>query len=128
MSKMGDEMILALAASLNAGMEKTAAKKDDDKEEKKDDREDKKDKKCAKCGKKDCGCGCGGDADKCKCKKGDKDDKKDDKDKKDAVMNVLNGLSKLAAELDEVGADEASSLVDEALKVIVHNLEKEKKK
>jgi hypothetical protein len=120
---MGDEMILELAASLNAGMEKTAAKKDDDKEDKKE----KKEEKC-KCGKKDCDCGCKGDADKCKCKKEEKKDKDDKKEKKDAMMDVLTGLSKLAADLDEVGAEEASSLVDDALKVIVHNLENEKKK
>jgi hypothetical protein len=115
MSRMGDEMILELAASLSAGMEKTAAKKDDDKEDKKDDK--KEDKKCEKC-----------KCDPCECdKKKEKEDKKEDKKdkKKDAVMDILNGLSKLAADLDEAGAEEASSLVDDALKIIVHNLKKD---
>lgn len=126
MSRMGDELIMELAAQLG-GFNKCAAKKDDDdKDEKKKD-EKKEDKKCAECGKKDCGCGCDGDTDKCKCKAKDKDDKKDKKDdkKKDAVLSVLNGLSKLAGELDEIGAEEASSLVDDALKVIVNNLEED---
>jgi ABC-type Zn2+ transport system substrate-binding protein/surface adhesin len=109
MTRLGDEMILELAASLG-GMEKTAAKKDEkeEKEDKKDDKEKKDEKE----------------------EKEDKDDKKEDKKdkKKDAVMDVLNGLSKLAADLDEAGADEASSLVDDALRVIVNNLENEKKK
>jgi len=116
MSKSGDEMIMELAASLG-GMNKTAAKKDDDKKDEKK-KEDKKE--CEKCDGK------------CKCDEDKKDDKKDKKDKKDdkkeAVMGVLHGLSKLAAELDEVGADDASSLVDEALRVIVQNLDDEKKK
>lgn len=101
---MGNEMILELAAALNTGMEKTAAKKDE---------------KCEKC-----------ECDPCECDKKEKKDKKDKKEekkdkKKDAVMDILNGLSKLAADLDEAGADEASSLVDDALRVIVNNLQKE---
>ena len=119
MTRLGDEMILELAASLG-GLNKTAAKKDEDKDEDKKD-----DKKCATCGKKDCPCGCDGDSDKCKCDKKDKDDKKKDDKKKDAVMYVLDGLAKLASELDEAGAEDASSLVDDALKVIVNNLKKE---
>ena len=39
-------------------------------------------------------------------------------------MYVLNTLSKLASDLDEINAEDASSLVDDALRVIVHNLGK----
>lgn len=107
MTRLGDEMILELAASLNASMNKTAAKKD--KEEKKEE--------CEECGEE-----------KCKCKEEKKDEKKDDKKgkKKDAaVMNILSGLSKLAGDLDEASADEASSLVDDALKIIVNKIKEE---
>ena len=133
MSRMADEMIFELAASLNTGMDKTAAKKDDD---------DKDDKKggCPECGGKLVFGKCFADPDKCSksSKKDDKDDKDDKKDKKkddkkdkaekkkkEAVMYVLNGLSKLAEDLDGIGADDASSLVDDALRIIVHNLESE---
>lgn len=106
-STMGDEMILNLAARLGASdLSKTAAKKDDDdKDEKDEDKKDEKDKE----------------------DKDDKDEKDNGNDKKAAVMDVLNGLSKLASELDEIGADDASAAVDEALRVIVHNIQKEKK-
>lgn len=111
-STMGDEMILNLAARLGASdLSKTAAKKDDDDKDEKD--EDKKDED-----KKD---------EKDKEDKDDKDEKDNGNDKKAAVMDVLNGLSKLASELDEIGADDASAAVDEALRVIVHNIQKEKK-
>lgn len=103
MSRMGEEMILELAASLSTGIDKTAAKKDDKEE---------KDEKCEKC-----------ECDPCECDK--KKNKKENK-KKDAVMDVLSGLSKIAEELDEAGADEASSLVDDALKVIVNKIQQEK--
>ena len=113
MSKMGDELILELAASLG-GLNKTAAKDDDDKkDDKKDEKEDKKDEKEDK---KD-------DDDKKDDKKDDDKDDKDDK-KKEAVMYVLNGLSKLAGELEDLGAEEASNLVDDALQVIVNNVKK----
>jgi len=109
MSKSGEEMIQGLASLLDKNLAKTAAKKDD-----------KKDKPC-KCGKKDCGCGCKGDAEKCKCK----GDKKTEK-KSSVMVGVLRHLVKLASELDDIGADEASSLVDSALKVIVKNIERKK--
>lgn len=123
---MGDEMILELAAKLQ-GFDKTAAKKDDDK---KDDKKDDKDEKKGGCP------GCDGklvfgkcyNEDCSKCAKKDKkdDDKKDDKKKKDAsVMTVLAGLSKLAEELDDVGADDAAAAVDDALRIIVENLQAE---
>lgn len=117
MSRAGEEMVLELAALLNNDLVKSAAKEDGD---------DKEDKKPCKCGKKDCKCGCEGDSDKCKCKK--EEEKKDDKkDKKASIMvRVLQDLVKLAGELDEIGADGASSLVDDALRVIVKNLEKKK--
>jgi len=113
MSRAGEEMILELAGLLGTDTVKTAAKKDDDKEDKKDKKEDKEDKK--------------EDDDK-KDKKED-DDKKDgkfEKEKKASIMaGVLQDLVKLATELDELGADEASSLVDDALKVIVETIKTE---
>lgn len=122
MSRMGDELILELAASLG-GLNKTAGKDKDDKEDKKD----KKDDKCPGCGKPSQFCtkkDCGKEDKKDKKDSKDKKDKKDKKDaKKEAVMSVISGLSKLAGELDDLGAEEASSLVDDALKVIVQNLE-----
>ena len=97
MSRSGDEMMLELFNLLNKqGLVSTAAKKDDeeDKDEPKDDEKD------------------------------EKEDKKDkDKKKKAVVMGVLNELTKLASELDEAGAEEASSVVDEALRVIVRDLQ-----
>ena len=119
MSRAGEEMILALSSLLNTDVVKTAAKKDDDKkEEKKEGKKD--DKKPCKCGDKDCK----------ECKDDKKEEKKKDekkgKDKESAVLNVLNNLTKLAGELDNVGADEASGLVDEALKIIVDSIGKKK--
>lgn len=106
-------MVLELAALLGNGVVKTAAADEE--------------AKC-KCTKgEDCkkhpgnrGCGCKGDADKCKCKK---EDKKPDK-KSFVMTGVLENLVKLAGELDDIGADEASNMVDEALKIIVKNLER----
>lgn len=112
MSKAGEEMVLELASLLGSNVVKTAAAKDDDDDEKKD--------KPCKCGKKDCGCGCKGDSDKCKCKK---EDKKPDK-KAFVMAGVLKSLVKLAGDLDDIGADEASTMVDEALKIIVKNFER----
>jgi len=52
---------------------------------------------------------------------------KEDKVKKSEVMlGVINDLVKLANELDSAGADDASNLVDEALQVIMNNLEEKK--
>lgn len=112
MSRMGDEFILELAASLEAGLNKTAAKKKEDKEEEKEDKEE----KCPEC-----------KCDPCECEKEEKKDKKKKKDdKKDATLYIVHGLSKLASELDEMGAEEASSLVDDALKVIVQKIQDQK--
>ena len=44
------------------------------------------------------------------------------KKKAELMSAVLNNLVKLAEELDASGADDAASLVDDALKVIVKNL------
>jgi len=100
MSRNGDEMMLELATLLGA-MQKTAGKKDDDKDEEKKE-ESKKDEE----------------------KKDDEKKKDGKKDKKaDVMMNVVSSLVKLAGELDELGAEEASSLVDDALRVIVKNIE-----
>lgn len=116
MSRSGDEMMLALAGLLNKQDAKvvTAAKKDDDKDDKKEEKDDKKDDK---------------EDDKDEKKEEDKKDKKDDKeDKKDkkasVLMGVLNQLTKLASELDDAGADEASAVVDAALRTIVKDLKK----
>ncbi len=97
MSQSGDEMILGLAAALQ-GQVKTAAVK------------------CDECGMKDCKCDhecpkCG--AVECKC------------EPKKAMVDILQGLTKLAAELDELGAEEAGSAVDDALRIIVRDLGKD---
>lgn len=111
MSTSGEEMILNLAAAMN-GLEKTAAKK------------------CPECGKKECECKKEEDKEdkEEKAEKEEKEEKaekkKKSKKKKAAVMEVLNGLSKLASELDALGADEASAAVDDALRTIVSNLKK----
>jgi hypothetical protein len=107
MSRNSDEIVMELAAALG-GMEKLAAKKEEKEEPKKDKKEEKEEKK------------------------EDKKDKKEEKDEKDkkkakALMEIVNGLAKLASELDEMGAEDASSLVDDALKVIVYNIEDEEK-
>jgi hypothetical protein len=95
---MGDEMIRELASQLG-GLNKTAAKKEED-------------KACKKC-----------ECEPCECAKGKKKSKKSKKSKKkEAASEVVSGLYKLANELDEIGADEASALVDDALKVIVKNI------
>lgn len=114
MSRAGEEMILELANLLGTDVVKTAAKEDDDKE-KKEKAKEKKEKANEK-------------EEKEKAEKKEKDDKKKEKEEKKAsvMMNVINDLVKLAEELDEVGAEEASSLVDDALRVIVQNLEKKK--
>lgn len=112
MSRYGDEMVAELASLLNkhgAGLDKTAAKKED-----KEEKEDKKDKK----------------EEKEKAEKEEKAEKKEekkekaDKKKKKAefMAGVLDNLVKLAEELDAAGAGEAASLVDDALKVIVKNI------
>lgn len=109
MSRSGEEMMLELASLLGT-MEKTAAKKDDN--GKKDDKKDKKDEEAKE--KKD-------DKEKDDNGNGKKDDKKEKK--ADLLMNVVSSLVKLATDLDEAGADEASELVDDALRVIVYNIE-----
>jgi hypothetical protein len=103
MSRSGDEMILELASLLNTSTVKTAAKKDEEKEEKKEKKEKAKEKE----GKKE---------------------KKEDKEEKKAslIMGLVQDLVKLAGELDEAGAEDASALVDDALRSIVDGLEKKK--
>lgn len=117
MSRAGEEMILALAGLLGTETVKTAAKKDDDKDDKKDKAKEKKEKAKEKEEKEKAE----------KAEKKEKDDKKKEKeDKKASVMlGVLQNLVKLAGELDEMGAEEASGLVDDALKVIVDGLDEE---
>jgi hypothetical protein len=110
MSRSGDEMMLELAGLLGT-LEKTAAKKDDKDEEKDEEKKEKAEEKAEK--------------DEEKKEKAEK--KKDKKKKKaDVMMHVVSSLVKLASELDELGAPEASSLVDDALRVIVKNIEAEK--
>jgi hypothetical protein len=107
MSKFGNEMVAELANLLNkheVGLGKTAAKKEmkeekSDKKEKAEDKEEKADKK---------------------------EKSKSKKKKKSDFENLLNNLVKLAEELDASGAEEAASLVDDALKVIVKNIKEDK--
>lgn len=103
MSKPDNEFILNLAAKLQ-GLEKTAAKKqkDEDGDEKEKDKDDEDEEKEDK-------------------KKKPKKPKK----KESNINNILNGLIKIAEELDEMGAEDGSSAVDDALKVIVNNLKNE---
>ena len=105
MSRSGDEMVLELASILNL-MNKNASKKDEQ-EDKKEEKEDEKKKDEEKKESED--------------KKEDKE-KEDKKKKSEALMGVVSSLVKLATELDESGATDASELVDEALRVIVHNI------
>ena len=109
MTRAGDEMILQLASLLGTDTVKTAAKK---KEDKKEEKEDKKDEKKEEEEEKE------DDKDEKK-----KDKKEEKKEKKASVMSsVLKDLVKLASELDELGAEEASDLVDDALRSIVQNI------
>lgn len=100
MSKFGNEMVAELANLLNkqeVGLDKTAAKKEmKEKAEEKEEKADKKEKAKAK------------------------------KKKKSDFESLLNNLVKLAEELDASGAEEAASLVDDALKVIVKNIKEDK--
>ena len=102
--RTSDEIMYGLSAILNQ-LEKTAAKKEDKEEEKDEDKKD-EDKKEDKEEEKD-------------------EDKKEKAKKKAAVlMSVVTGLQKLATELDEAGAEVASSAVDDALRIIVENMGK----
>lgn len=121
MSRSGDEMMLDLYNLLNKqGLTSTAAKEDDKGEEDKKSKDEKPeengkkddDKKCPKHGKEGCPPDCPG------AKKNDK---------KAVVMGVINELTKLASDLDNAGADEASAAVDDALRLIVKDLTSKKK-
>ena len=106
MSRAGNEMVAELSKLLNkydVSLEKTAAKKEDEKDEKKEDKKEKKEEKD---------------------EKEKKDKKKKDKKKKKAevMMDVVNSLVKLAEDLDADGAKEAADLVDDALQVIIKNM------
>ena len=105
MSRSGDEMILQLASLLSTSTVKTAAKKDEEKEDKKEDKKE-----------------------EAKEKKDKKKDKKEEKEEKKAslIMGLVQDLVKLAGDLDDAGAEEASALVDDALRSIVDGLEKKK--
>jgi len=102
MSRTENEMFDILSKLLPAeeNVVKTAKAKED-----KEDKEDKKDKKDEKEDKED-----------------KKDEKEDKKSKSSVIMSLVSDLVKLAGELDEAGAEEASSLVDDALRVIVDNI------
>ncbi|MFA5023468.1 MAG: hypothetical protein WC523_00725 [Patescibacteria group bacterium] len=117
MSQSGNEMMRNLAKLLDVDMVKTAAKKEDKeekKEEKKDEKDEDKDEKKEE--KKE---------DKEEEKEEKKDEKKDKKKKKSAVMfGIINDLVKLANELDDAGATDASNLIDDALQVLNQNLDK----
>jgi hypothetical protein len=104
MTRAGDEMILELASLLNTDMVKNAAKKDEnDKDENDKDEKDEEEKKDEA-----------------------KDKEKEKNDKKASLISVVNDLVKLAGELDDMGAEEASNLVDDALKTIVDSFQSDK--
>lgn len=98
MTRAGDEMIHVLATLLDTNTIKTASKKDKEEDvEKKDNGKD---------------------------KKKEKDDEKDEKKDKKAsvIVSVVNDLVKIANDLDNAGAQEASDLVDDALKIILDKI------
>ena len=117
MTQMGDEMILDLAAKLESSLNKVAAKKeekpkaDEDDGEKDEGEDGDEEKECKKCGPDK----------KCSCFPNLKPKSK----KKKATLKMINTLSKLASELDDMGVEEASNLVDDALRVIVKNISTE---
>jgi hypothetical protein len=99
MSRSGDDMVRELTKLLgNDSVVKTASTKEEEKKE-----------LCKKCDKEDCAC--------------DGEEKKDTEKKASVLLSVVNDLTKLATELDEAGADVASGLVDDALQIIVKNLQ-----
>jgi hypothetical protein len=102
MSRSGDEMIFELAAML-----KTAGKKTDEECE-----ESKKDKKEPK-----------EPEEKEEEKKTEKPKSKKKSKKATVLSSVLNDLVKMANSLDEVGAQDASNLIDDALQVILKNVQ-----
>lgn len=106
MTRSGDEMIFELSSLL-----KTAAKKEEKYNfEKHDDKEKKECEDCEEENKK----------------KSKKDKKKEKKSKKASkLMGVVNSLVRLASDLDNSGDIEASSLVDDALQVILKNIKKD---
>ncbi len=119
MSRYGDEMVAELANLLNkhgVGLDKTAAKKEEKEDKKEDKKEEKAEKKEEKADKKE---------DK-KEEKAEKKEKAKKKKKAEFMSEVLSNLVKLAEELDAAGAEEAASLVDDALQVIVKNIKEGK--
>ena len=129
MSRYGDEMIQDLAKLLNVDeLTKTAEKKEDKKEDKKDE------KKCKECDKEPCECKKEENKEDKKEEKEPKKDekkekkepKKDDKKKKKAevMFGIVTDLVKLANDLDDQGATEASDIIDDALKAIMNTLDK----
>jgi hypothetical protein len=120
MSRTGNEMINELSKLLGSEMVKTAAEKEDKKEEKEKAKEEKEEAKAEEKAAKE-----EEKAEKKEEKEKGKKDKKDKKKKKaEVMMGVINDLVKLANELDASGADDASGLVDDAIKVIMENIEK----
>jgi len=107
MSRSGDEMVLQLASLLGTDTVKTASKeekgeeKEDKKEEKKEDKEEEKKEE----------------------KEEEKEEDKKKEKKADVMTGVLQDLVKLATELDEIGAEDAAGLVDDAIKTIVDGIE-----
>jgi outer membrane biosynthesis protein TonB len=119
---MGNEMLVELSALLDKyDITKEAAKKDDKEGKEKEKAKKEKEKEKEKAEK---------DKEKAK-KEKEKEKAKKEKEKKDSkkkkkgeiMVDVLEGLSKLATELDSIGAEEASGLVDDALRIIVKNME-----
>jgi hypothetical protein len=127
MSRAGEEKVLELSRLLSTDTVKTAAKKEKD-----EDKKEEKKEKCKECDKEECECEKKDKKDEKKDeKKQDKnDEKKEDKKKSkkkkaEIMLGVVNDLVKLANELDTAGADDAANLVDEALQIIMKNIDKE---
>lgn len=111
MSRAGEEMVLELASLLNTDIVKSASKDEEEKEGKEHEEKESKEKEKVEQEEKEA--------------KKKKDDAKKKKDKKASVMvHVLRDLVKLAGELDDLGADEASGLVDDALRSITNSITK----
>ena len=136
MTRYGNDMISELSKLLGSELVKTAAEKEvkEDKAEKKEEaakaKEEAKEEKAAA---KEEAAEAKAEAKEEKAKEKEEaaeekaaaKAKKDKKKKKaETMMAVVQDLVKLANELDAAGAEEASGLVDDALKVIIENLEK----
>ena len=135
MLRSGEDMIRELVKLMGTD---TVVKTATEKAEKDEKRAEKKEeKKCEKCEKELCECKEIKEKEEAKAEKAEqkeedkkekedaKKDKKNKKKKAEVMLGVVSELCKLANDLDTTGADEAASLVDEALQVIMKNVDKE---